>query len=75
VEKGEYLTVQLEPLTVQTGKRLNPTISSWDAGYFTEQLNEYGKNGWELASCFTTIKPELRTASTGGIFAMFKRKI
>jgi hypothetical protein len=69
----EYLTVQLRPR--ENGKVLGRTIIVWDPNYFTEQLNYYGSQGWELVSCFDT---ESQTTGgngggTNGLFATFKR--
>jgi hypothetical protein len=67
MEQWEHLTIELQPKS--KGKILRGT---WDAGYFSEQIQSYGKEGWELVSCFSV-------AETYGwsnlVFAIFKRKM
>ncbi len=79
MEKWEYLTIQLQPKKIPTGGIFKGVTSSWDAGYFSEQLNLYGRQGWDLVSCFTTdgaIKniADWQPTGTDGVFAAFKRK-
>ena len=63
----EYLTIQLMPNKKQ-----------WDANYFSQQVNYYGGQGWELVSVFTTdgsgvVGLTMVGGITNGVFAMFKR--
>ena len=80
MDKWEYSTIQLQPKTIPTGKILKQATSSWDANYFSEQLNSYGQQGWELVSCFAT-EGALRNGldwqptGTNGVFATFKRRV
>jgi len=80
MDRWEFTTIQLEPKAVETGNRKNPTTLMRDADYFSEQVNAYGKEGWDLVSCFCTEAQvnggiPVDTGGTNGIFAMFKRKI
>lgn len=62
MEQWEYKTLKL-----QTGGFLGGVLNEED---FQNELNNYGKNGWELVSCFAT-------ASSGTSFeviAVFKRR-
>jgi len=80
MDKWEYMTIQLQPKTMLTGKLLKQANSSWDANYFSEQLNRYGQQGWELVSCFATegaiqIALTWHPQGTNGVFASFKRRV
>jgi hypothetical protein len=83
MEKWEYLTIELKPKTEvkteQVKKReVSEEVSYWDADYFSEQLNIYGQQGWELVSCFCTeeqVFGQLWSGGTSEIFAGFKRKL
>ncbi|MCL2212635.1 MAG: DUF4177 domain-containing protein [Oscillospiraceae bacterium] len=83
MEKWEYLSIELEPKVELGGKKMDKIVSSvWSAEHFTEQLNDYGKQGWELVSFFCIQAPiitgtTLATINNGtnGIFATFKRKM
>jgi len=68
----EYLTVNLQGIEENAvfGVR-----TKWDAGYFTQQINYYAQQGWELVSQFDTIMSLGQSSTTSGVFATFKRKI
>ena len=76
MDKWEYLTIRLEAMTKPSEKRRLPDIAFWSAAHFSEQLNAYGEQGWELVSCFCTAAKVLagNGAGTDGVFATFKRK-
>jgi len=72
MEKWEYKTVLLQKQTGALG------ATSWKAEYFTEQLNEYGQQGWELVSQLSTNAKSATAGFSGytsNIYATFKRKI
>ena len=74
MEKWEYLTIHLE-----RGEKKGKVIQTveWEPEYMTQQLNEYGQQGWELVSQFCP--PFETTFGTSGgaakVFATFKRKV
>lgn len=70
MEKWEYLTVELQQQTAGKGAYTNKQS---DVIVFTDQLNKYGSQGWELVSIF--IPSSLHGTTTEGVFAAFKRKI
>jgi len=74
MQQWEYLTIKLQGLQGKENKFLSTIPINWDADYFTQQLNYYGAQGWELVSCFDTIIPAGYASTTGSVFAMFKRK-
>ena len=73
MERWEYLTVQLE----KSEKKLKVfSTNSILAVHLSEQLKEYGQQGWELVSQFCP-QPEMTLGFSGasGIYATFKRKV
>ena len=70
MQNWEYLTVQL--LERKKGILKIPIM---DSENFTEKLNIYGRQGWELVSTFSPITMGAGTGSTIGIFAIFKRPL
>jgi len=73
MEKWDYLSVELEQKTEGKGFTAKKI---WDAQYFSEQLKNYGQQGWELISCFP-VSEQAGSGSgrTSRVFAMFKRKM
>ena len=78
----EYLTVELRQGTVEVPREPNrrgvvkvDTVTGWLAEPFTEQLNVYGQEGWELVTIFQ--EHDNLIGGSGGsllkIFATFKR--
>ncbi|RAV22839.1 DUF4177 domain-containing protein [Paenibacillus contaminans] len=63
MEHWEYKT-----LKVKTGGFLGGKI---DEKEFEDQLNAYGREGWELVSCFDTSKSQ---GESRDIISVFKRK-
>lgn len=72
MQQWEYLTIKLQGIEEKKGWGI--TVTNWDANYFSQQVNYYGAQGWELVSCFDTIRPLGYASTTSGVFAMFKRK-
>jgi len=74
MEKWEYLTVKLEKKVEGAGLLKAKT---WDAQYFTEQLNTYGQQGWELASLFENVSTVVGGigGKVEGVSAILKRKV
>jgi hypothetical protein len=66
--KWEYLTVKLEQVRGEGFL----SIAVWNAESFTQQMNFYGEQGWELVSHFPISEGSGYTAA---VFATFKRKI
>jgi len=82
MKKWEYLTIKLEPKTelkieLIKKKEVSEEVIYWDADFFSEQLNTYGQQGWELVSCFCIEEGAFSGfgGGTDGIFATFKREI
>jgi len=73
MDTWEYKTAKLKK---QDGEGFFKT-TAWTSESFTEQLNEYGQQGWELVSHFCTIAPAGGGSSshTDAVFATFKRKV
>ncbi|MCL2023656.1 MAG: DUF4177 domain-containing protein [Oscillospiraceae bacterium] len=79
--KWEYLSVRLKPKLEKESKVFKISFNDWDEEYFTEQLNEYACEGWELVSCVcarTNLSDDKSVDDKilGGsyaIFAFFKR--
>jgi len=63
LEKWEYTSIKVEPKGFMGG--------ILDVSHFDNELNNFGEQGWELVSCFST-------AQDGGksreIVAVFKRR-
>ena len=73
MEKWEYLTIQLE----RSAKKWKVfSTNSILAEHLSDQLNEYGQQGWELVSQFCPQQEmTLGFCGASGIYATFKRKI
>ena len=72
MEKWEYLTIDLD----KKPKEGFFGVESWCAEYFTEKLDAYGEDGWELVSMFAPVESAMQGATeTKHVFATFKRKL
>jgi len=80
MEQWEYLTIELDHLQKgefedKKGRLQTKIISSWNPSYFTNQLNNYGSQGWELVGFFYKESYSGNGSSgTEKTFATFKRK-
>jgi len=82
--KWEYLTVELEKETMEVeskpdkkGRVTVNTRSAWSAEAFTDQLNKWGAEGFELVSIFHREENQASEGSwlTQRTFATFKRSM
>jgi len=71
MEKWEYLTIKFEG---KSKGKFTSTVA-WEAEDFSEQINVYGQQGWELVFCFPISPYGANSGATEGVFAVFKRKI
>ena len=67
MQKWEHLNILLS-----SGKS---GFKKWNVADFTEQLNLYGSQGWELVSIFTTQYSAMGSGGTDAIIATFKRPL
>ena len=82
MEKWEYLTIELtQTSTTELDRKGREKVVSidWNAQGFSEQLNLYGQQGWELVSVFTTegwgqpVSLTVIGGITANVFATLKR--
>lgn len=63
LEKWEYTSIKVEAKGFMGG--------ILDVSHFDSKLNDYGERGWELVSCFSTVR---EGGSSREIVAVFKRR-